>query len=119
MKMAKKKAYKSDKSALTRAMVLFARNNNFVIHPWTGCSYYVENFRLLSCCACAPERKRCPCKEARDEINTRGKCKCGLFFKSYDCYLAYDPGRSDDNLLEKLGETHGNTGAGAEPDRGV
>ena len=33
------------------------------------------------------------------EVNEHGKCKCGLYFKSYDCWLKYDPTNSEKSLF--------------------
>ena len=80
-----------NKTRIAKAIVAFAKANAMVIHPAIGYDYFVKNLLLLGNCACAPERKSCPCPEARGEVAEKGKCVCGLFWRDLDCFLAYDP----------------------------
>ena len=68
-------------------LIEFAKEHHFVITP-VGCGYYVASFNKFQCCPCAPERKSCPCDESEKEILTLGKCKCQLFWRDYETYLA-------------------------------
>jgi|GEM_PF-5559584 len=89
------------KVQIATAMILFAKKHALVIHPLIGCDYFVKNLILLHACACAPDRKNCPCMESLAEVRERGKCKCGLYWKDFDCYLAWDPTRPDKILIEE------------------
>lgn len=80
-----------NKTRIAKAIVAFAKANSLVIHPAIGYSYFVDNLVLLGNCACAPERKSCPCPESKREVLEEGKCKCGLYWKDLDYWLAYDP----------------------------
>jgi len=71
----------------TRRLIEFAREHHFIITP-VGYGYYVTGFDKFGCCPCASERKSCPCEEAEDEIILLGRCKCELFWRDYETYLA-------------------------------
>ncbi len=73
--------------AHVRPLIEFARDNHFIVTP-VGYGYSVERFSKFGCCPCAPERKGCPCEEALNEIILLGKCKCQLFWRDYETYLA-------------------------------
>jgi len=79
------------KSSVARAILIFAQQNAFIIHPGIGYSYFVNNLLLLGNCACAPERKSCPCPESKEEVVRDGRCRCGLYWKDLGCFLAWDP----------------------------
>ena len=79
------------KAGIAKAIVAFAKVNSFLINPRIGYDYFVMNLIILGTCACAPERKSCPCPEAKKEIEEEGKCKCGLYWRDLDCWQAYDP----------------------------
>ncbi len=100
--MAKTVKPKGGKQKVAMVIVLFARKHSFVIHPYLGCEYFVKNWLLLGACACAPERKHCPCPESITEVLELGKCKCGLYWKSLDCWLRYDPTQPDKNIIEEV-----------------
>jgi len=72
---------------VTRQIIKFAQKHHFIITP-VGYSYYVASFAEFGCCPCAPPRKSCPCEESVNEVLTLGKCKCQLFWISYETYLA-------------------------------
>ena len=80
-----------NKARIAKAIVAFAKANSMVIHPAIGYGYFVENLVLLGACACAPERKSCPCPESKREVLEDGKCKCGLYWKDLDAFIAWDP----------------------------
>ncbi len=64
----------------------YATENGFVIHPM-GYQYYVDGFNEFRHCPCDATRPACPCKEANDEVRTKGKCKCQLFWLNYERYV--------------------------------
>lgn len=78
---------KSVSPKIARQLIEFAQKYGFIITP-VGYGYYVSSFAEHGCCPCAPERKGCPCEEAENEVLTLGKCKCGLFWRDYETYLA-------------------------------
>lgn len=92
---------KLSKSQLAKAIVRFAQKNSFVINPAIGYDYFVKNWMILGACACAPERKHCPCPESVNEVPEKGRCKCGLYWKNLDCWLAYDPTKPDKNIMQE------------------
>ena len=96
------------KSRLAASMVDFAIRNSFTINPRIGYSYFVDNVRLLGNCACAPERKRCPCPEAKKEVRLEGTCKCGLFWRDLQTFLALDPASPRKRLPKHKEVKHGN-----------
>lgn len=85
-------------------MVAFAKRHSLVVNPKIGFTYFVDNLAVLGNCACAPERKTCPCPEAKDEVAKEGRCKCGLFWRDFDAFLALDQGIQISNQLDKEGE---------------
>ena len=88
------------KRAISQAIVAYAKKNSLVIHPGIGYGYFVDNLLLLGNCACAPERKGCPCPEAKEEVATDGKCKCGLYWKDLDAYTAWDPEKPTKRIMK-------------------
>jgi len=78
------------KSQIGNAMMRYAVQNKFAIHPKCGWEYFADSLMKLKACACAPERKYCPCPEAKEEVVAKGRCKCGLYWKDYETYLNYD-----------------------------
>ncbi len=80
-----------DKTRLARVIVRLANSQHWIINPKLGYLHFVKNFMDLHCCACAPARKSCPCPEARSEVMETGKCKCGLFYRDLDAFLATEP----------------------------
>jgi len=72
---------------VVKKLIEFALVHHFIITP-VGYNYCAASFAEHRCCPCAPERKDCPCEEAENEILTLGKCKCQLFWRDYETYLA-------------------------------
>jgi hypothetical protein len=96
------------KSQIGKSVVLLAIAENFVINPLLGYDYFVKHYIEDGHCACAPERKTCPCPEAINEVKEHGKCKCGLYFKSLNCWLAWDPANPDKNIMQEENSGHNN-----------
>jgi len=94
------------KTQVARAIVLFAKKNSFLIHPAIGYDYFVQNWLLLNACACAPERKHCPCPESIMEVSEKGRCKCGLYWKNLDCWLASDPTQPNKDIMQEASSGH-------------
>jgi hypothetical protein len=88
-----------NKKQLGDAIVSFAIQNSFVLNPLLGYEYFLKNYMKYHECSCATERKHCPCPESIKEVNEHGKCKCGLYFKNYDCWLKYDPTNPEKSLF--------------------
>ena len=92
---------KGNKTQTAKAMVLFAKKNEFIFNPHLGYDYFLKNYVKYGECSCAPERKFCPCPEALKEVNELGKCKCGLYWKDLDCWLRWDPTNPDKNIMQE------------------
>jgi hypothetical protein len=103
----------SVKSRIGRGMVLFAKAHSFTINPLLGYSYFMNNWLSLGCCACAKERKHCPCVEAVKEVDEEGKCKCGLYWKSLNTWLELGPLQDSKQEANDDGVEH------HQPDRGL
>jgi len=98
-----------DKKQVWNSIILFAKTNNFTINPLLGMEYFAKNYIKYGECACAPERKHCPCPEAIQEVNEKGKCKCGLYFKGLDCWLRWDPSQPDKSIMQEENNGHNNS----------
>ena len=82
----KTKKKKSLPKALVRAILAFARDYDFTIHPF-GIEYYVENYRMFGHCVCDRGRPACPCPEAVAEVRDDGFCKCRLYWKDLATFM--------------------------------
>lgn len=64
-------------------MVSFIQKHDLYVHPRRlskgGLPYMANLFLSVRHCPCKPDRKKCPCKEALQEIKTKGFCECRLF----------------------------------------
>jgi len=70
-----------------KEIIDFAIKHSLTIEPLIGCNYYVDNILLLGTCACVPERKKCPCDEALDDIKRLGHCRCRLYYKDLEAFV--------------------------------
>jgi len=87
--MKKQKAHPINETAYrkkTQEIVEFAIANKLTINPAIGYGYSAENFLLFGNCACAPERKHCPCDQCLDDVKVKGWCKCHLFYRSLEVF---------------------------------
>lgn len=69
-------------------IVEFAIANKLTINPAIGYKYSAENFLKFGNCACAPDRKKCPCDQCLADVKARGWCKCHLFYRSLEVFHA-------------------------------
>ena len=90
-------------------IVSFAKQNDFVVNPLLGFDYFVKHYLEDHHCACAPERKVCPCPESLQEVATIGKCKCGLYFKDYSCWLNWEPANPSKNIMQETQDGNNRT----------
>jgi ferredoxin-thioredoxin reductase catalytic subunit len=68
-------------------LLKFAKEHGYIITP-LGWEKHLKVYNQHSHCPCDSERPLCPCPEAIKEIYETGHCKCSLFWRSYDTYLA-------------------------------
>jgi hypothetical protein len=97
------------KKVAATIIVTFAKRNSFVINPLLGYGYFLKHYMEDHHCACAPERKVCPCPESIKEVADKGKCKCGLYFKNYDCWLNWEPAEPDKNIMQETQDGNNRT----------
>ena len=69
-----------------RALLTWAKDRGFIIHP-LGYGYYVDGFIEFRHCPCDKKRPACPCDQAEEEVRTKGKCLCQLFWRDYATYI--------------------------------
>lgn len=69
-----------------KRIVQFAMEHNLTINPTIGYAYFAQSLILLGNCACVPERKKCPCDEALEDIEKLGHCRCALLYKSLEVF---------------------------------
>lgn len=63
-----------------RKMTDFCAKHGLKTHPLKTLKQWAEVVCEKNHCPCDPKRPECPCPEALDEIESKGKCKCGKFF---------------------------------------
>lgn len=63
-----------------------AMEKGWLINPSKGMEMYVDLYFKFGHCPCDDSRKNCPCAECEEEVNTRGKCRCALFWKDYQTF---------------------------------
>jgi len=83
----RERANKWNKRAIIFAT--FAQKNGFITVPTPGIGIFVDDFLDLGCCACHPERKACPCPQAKEEVEKNGHCACKLFWKDYNTWIEW------------------------------
>ena len=71
----------------TLRVLNFAIKNKLTINP-VGYGYHIDSFAEFKCCPCDRTRKDCPCDQVLAEIKTQGYCKCHLFWRDLETYLA-------------------------------
>jgi len=76
----------SDFRRKAQQIVEFAIANNLTINPSIGYGYSAENYLRFGNCACAPERKMCPCEQCIGDVTAKGWCKCHLFYRSLEVF---------------------------------
>lgn len=89
------------KKAAARLMIVFANRNKFLVNPLIGADYFAKNYIGAGHCICDDNRKKCPCPESLAEVPERGKCKCGLYWLSYDHWLRYDPLQPEKSIMQE------------------
>jgi len=78
------RASKAEYQKKRRELCDFAQAHNLVIHPGKGYDYYIESFFMFNCCPCDKTRLACPCEQVIEEVAREGRCKCRLFWRSYN-----------------------------------
>ena len=59
-------------------LTAYARQYNLVV-PNEGClKAHAAKYVELGHCPCDDRRPSCPCDEALDDIDTMGRCECGM-----------------------------------------
>jgi ferredoxin-thioredoxin reductase catalytic subunit len=75
------------KYELEISWIVFAKQHEFIITP-LGWQKHKTQYNKLGSCPCDSQRPVCPCPEAFNEVRNLGHCKCSLFWRNYDTYLA-------------------------------
>jgi len=68
-------------------LICFAKEHDYIITP-LGWKKHIAQYDKLGHCPCEVSRPECPCPEAVNDIRETGHCRCSLFWRSYDTYLA-------------------------------
>ena len=68
-------------------LLVFAKEHDYIITP-LGWDKHLKAYAQHGHCPCDVDRPECPCQIAIKEIAEVGHCKCSLFWRSYDTYLA-------------------------------
>ena len=69
-----------------RQIIDFAKEHNWVINPSKGYEIYVENILRFKHCPCDSKRPDCPCPESVSEVESKGYCRCRLYWKDLDTF---------------------------------
>ncbi|KTB48883.1 hypothetical protein DEALK_17300 [Dehalogenimonas alkenigignens] len=80
------------KNAEAIPIIKFAHEHGFIIHAM-GYEYYLNGVKRFGHCPCDKMRPACPCPQSIEEVESKGHCLCGLFWKDYGVYLKEKYGR--------------------------
>lgn len=70
------------------SIVQFAKEHELLINPAYGYGYALDKLQKFYHCPCDAARESCPCDKSLEEVKTKGHCKCHLFWRDYDVFLA-------------------------------
>lgn len=76
-------------------------DNKLTIHPF-GLTYYAESVTKTGHCPCDPIRVECPCDQAKSEIDEKGHCLCGLFWKDLNTFCKEKGWEDEMQALSKV-----------------
>ena len=64
----------------------YASTHGWVINPGKGMEIYVDNIIRFGHCPCDSSRPDCPCSLAEEEVASKGRCRCSLYWTNYEAY---------------------------------
>ena len=64
--------------AVVEELTKYARQNGLMLPQESCLNAHAAKYIKLGHCPCDERRAHCPCDEALDDIETMGRCECGV-----------------------------------------
>ncbi|MCJ7790902.1 MAG: helix-turn-helix domain-containing protein [Dehalococcoidia bacterium] len=79
--------HESEKQQKKRFEIIdLAIEKGWFINPSKGMELFIQNIIQFGRCPCDESRPDCPCPESAAEVADKGRCRCGLYWASYQVF---------------------------------